>query len=71
MKKLYLIVAFDKWGQPFKSQMVKCDQLAVKMRMEDIATYDSWTSTVEAYEINPEGRPLRIGDAIHTIEHIA
>lgn len=71
MKTLWLIVVFDQSGQPIKSQMLKCDQLAVKMRMEELATFEAWSSAIEAYEINPEGRPLRIGEPVHTIEHIA
>jgi hypothetical protein len=70
MKKLYLICCFNAEGQPIKSMMVRCDQLALKMRMEEIACFEAWHSTVEAYEINPNGPPLRIGEPVHTIETI-
>lgn len=71
MKKLYLIIAFDASGQPFKSSMVRCDQLALKMRMEDWMTFEAWGITLEAYEIDPHGPPLKIGEAVHSLAHPA
>lgn len=68
MIKVYLIVAFNGEGQPIKSMLYRGDALALHLRMENIAAYEAWAVTLEAFEIDMQKASHRIGQPVHTIE---
>jgi len=67
MRQTYLIICFDNEGQPIKSMLIRAPLAAVEARIASLAAWEKSGALFEAYPVDLEGPPMRIGDPVVSV----